>query len=153
MTTTRAQAQIVAENDGDPFVVTVEHAMTTKDGTGTKRNVWGWSIRSTTDAADWQPVRQWAGFDLTSAIDVADPDPIAALVTLGAFLDDYADVRVLDPHDTDALFYGLPQDVARAIAQAIMLEFPEDPLDRECEGCNAEPGEPCRPGCLSGVEA
>lgn len=23
-------------------------------------------------------------------------------------------------------------------------------LKRACEGCNAEPGEPCRPGCLSG---
>ena len=25
----------------------------------------------------------------------------------------------------------------------------EDPLSRECEGCNAEPYEECRPGCLA----
>jgi hypothetical protein len=24
-----------------------------------------------------------------------------------------------------------------------------DPVARECEGCNAEPNEPCREGCLS----
>ena len=24
-----------------------------------------------------------------------------------------------------------------------------DPLERECEGCNAESYEECRPGCLS----
>jgi len=25
----------------------------------------------------------------------------------------------------------------------------DDPLSRECEGCNAESYEECRPGCLS----
>ncbi len=146
-----AQAQVTA----DGWTATVTHDSTIGEGTGryvTIRNVWHWEIRSTTDAAEWQPVREWTGTDLTSAMDVNDPDPIAALVTLGAFLDDYADVRVLDPQDTGALFHGLPQDAARAIADAIALDFPEDPEDRECEGCLAEPGEPCRPGCLSQVD-
>lgn len=154
-TTKRAQAQIVADCDGDPFAVTVEAVDTFRLHGDTTRVRWAWSIRSATDAAEWMPERRWIGNDLTSAIDVADPDPIAALVTLASFLDDYADVRVLDPHDTGALFYGLPQDVARSIAQAIMLEFPEDPTCPECGGPMNDDVDPehwyC-PECVTGED-
>ena len=34
-------------------------------------------------------------------------------------------------------------------AAVLTATLPDDPLERACEGCNAEPGEPCRPWCLS----
>lgn len=123
---TRAQAQIVVDNDGDPFAVTVTHELVDHGYARTPwRNVWHWQVTSTTDAADWQPVRRWSGCDLSTSVDVGHPDPIGALVVLGSFLADYADTRVLDPHDKGALFYGMPQDLARAIADEITVEYPE----------------------------
>lgn len=156
MTTTKAaQATITA----DDWTATVTYDGTRRDfrDGGTARNVWTWDVSSTTDAADWMPVRQWSGADLTSAMDVGNPDPIAALCSLGSFLDAYADAveyadRTGRPAENADLFPGLDVEAAQAIAQAILLDFPEDPVGRPCEGCYADAGEPCRPGCLSQVE-
>lgn len=138
MTTTRkrAQAQVVVDHDGDPFAVTVTHELVDHGYTRTpQRNVWHWEIRSTTDAADWQPVRYWSGCDLSSALDVADPDPIAALCSLGSFLAayaeacTYADTRRVPREEIEntGLFPAtLPVDLAQDIADAIMAEFGED---------------------------
>ena len=42
--------------------------------------------------------------------------------------------------------YLQDDDPARRVLTATL---PDDPLERSCEGCTAEPGEPCRPWCLS----
>lgn len=42
--------------------------------------------------------------------------------------------------------YYQDDDPARPVLTATL---PDDPLERACEGCTAEPGEPCRPWCLS----
>lgn len=201
MTTTRAQAQITT----DGWTATVEHVGTFADPEmGNTRNRWRWTITSTTDAAEWMPVRTFTGDDLTSAIDVRDPDPIGALVSLGGFLGHYSehvDYWSCDHSEEPCpsgdcavgMFPGLDPEVAGALSEAVAIEFPDpdgeclhgyndggpcptcDVCDRSqcsteglewngetgnhvacetpCEGCNAEPGEPCRPGCLSGVEA
>lgn len=158
MSTQRKPAQAQVTTD-DGWTVTVEHTDTRTEGFGEgTRNVWRWTITSTTDAAEWMPVRSWTGADLTSAIDVRDPDPIGALCSLGSFLSAYVEaLQWLDRngHEHDAenadLFPGLDVEVAESVAQAIMLEYP-DPESLPCEGCLAEPGEPCRPGCLSQAE-
>ena len=121
-TTTPARAQVVADYDGDPFVVTVTHVGRWHDGvTGATRNEWRWQIRSASDAADWQPVRMWSGTDLSSA----SPDPVAALAALGSFLSSYShawlrgeegdDDRDLFPAD---LLYDLAYDLSYEIEEA-----------------------------------
>ena len=137
MSTKRAQAQITT---GDGWDVRVEAVDTFRLYGDTTRVRWAWSIRSTTDAAEWMPERRWTGNDLTSAI---DPDPIAALVSLASFLSAYAehaDYWSCD-HSTEPcpsgdcmsdLFPGLDPEIAESIAQAIMLEFPADPT---CDYC------------------
>jgi hypothetical protein len=158
-TTLRAQARITV----DGWTVEVEHVGQYRDAfTGSTRNRWMWTITGPTSTDDPyildNLVRSWTGDDLSSAIDVNDPDPIAALCSLGSFLGAYAEAiewqyRTGLPSDNAGLFPAtLPADVASEIADRILVEFPEDPESRPCEGCLAEPGEPCRPGCLSQVE-
>lgn len=145
----RAQAQIIADNDGDPFVVIVEHSdrIVVLDHAAAperpiqSRNVWHWTIESTTDAADWQPVRGWEGFDLTSAVDLDDPDPIAALQSLGSFLGAYAEAWTYgrDGSENRALFpVDLPPELAQSIADEITVAHPES--------CDHNDGGPC-PTC------
>lgn len=129
-TTTPAQAQIIADHDGDPFSVTVTHAgLRHNSETGATRNQWRWEIKSTTDAAEWQPVRQWSGTDLSTMLDLTDPDPVAALGALGSFLDAYAEAWLRGDEDSDNrnIFPAdLPYDLAYDIGEAITMEFPED---------------------------
>jgi hypothetical protein len=99
----------------DGHVASVEHVGRTHE----PRNVWRWRI--------YVPDRPvMAGDDLTTAMDVSDPDPLAALSTLGAFLGDYADTRHLD---SDALFLGLSQHAARALSDEIGLNIPDADAD------------------------
>lgn len=99
----------------DGHVASVEHVGRTHE----PRNVWRWRI--------YVPDRPvMAGDDLTTAMDVSDPDPLAALSTLGAFLGDYADTRHLD---SDALFLGLSQSAARALSDEISLNIPDADAD------------------------
>jgi hypothetical protein len=125
-----AQAQIVVQWGDDPFVVTVTHHDTTTAGLlSGPRNTWRWDIRSTTDAAEWLPVRAWSGTDLSSALDVGDPDPIAALCSLGSFLGAYSDAWLRGgpgSENRDLFDASLPYDLAYDIDKAIMLEFPEE---------------------------
>ena len=46
----------------------------------------------------------------------------------------------------DGTYRQADDDTARAV---LVATLPDDPLERPCEGCTAEPGEPCRPWCLS----
>ena len=130
-TTARApQAQIVVDHDGDPFVVTVTLRGTDlfAPSDDARRLWWSWSIKSTTDAADWQPVRRWAGEDLSSPFST-DPDPIAALCSLGSFLGAYSDAWLRGgpgSENRDLFDASLPYDLAYDIDEAIMLEFPEE---------------------------
>ena len=50
------------------------------------------------------------------------------------------------------------RDAVRALVAALTWRYLRtvaadgEPMERACEGCGAEPGEPCRPGCLPAPE-
>jgi hypothetical protein len=69
---------------------------------------------------------------------VTEPTEREVTLALGK-VHDYLQGRILLP----------PDDAIRLLAERILTEHP---LNRACEGCGAEPGERCRPGCLSRVE-
>ena len=44
--------------------------------------------------------------------------------------------------DYDASIQKLVDELPARLQRPVLVQL------RRCEGCNAEPGEPCRPGCL-----
>ena len=135
ITTRRAAARITV----DGWTVDVEHADRIGVGTFT-RNLWRWTVTEpwTGDpfpdeiTGEMPPIpgrRTFTGVGLESITDLFDPDPIAALCSLGFFLGAYAEAWQYGTEQSDnrALFPAtLDPDVAGTIADAIALEWPED---------------------------
>ena len=105
-TSTPASASVTAGG----WTATVTHAALVHNSeTGETRNRWRWEITSTTDAAEWQPVRSWSAVDLSSALDLGDPDPVAALGSFGSFLGAWIEAQAYPQSENRDLF---PPDMA-----------------------------------------